>query len=201
MFIWIILLILHEITYVRWILWYCVFSIFQLWNKLGPNSSPTTQARTKSIQNITTNIWIHIRFFLLLNPSTVPVMESGVLEPSPICSTRRLTVGKIINRASRDSRDRITLWVTVVNRVETDTGRRKVTGGSCARIRELHGSEYASPPSSGVEWRHKGQEIEGGLLGSGGWIRDNWILWRHSVQKTWRHSSIRGSLRSWSYSW
>lgn len=177
------------------------FSVFQLRNKLGPNSTPTTQARTKSIQNIITNNWIHIRFFLLLNPSTVVAMDSGVLEPSAICSTRRLTVGKIINRASRDSRDRITLWVTVVSRVETDTGRRKATEGSWARIRELHGRECASPPSSGVVWRHKGQEMEGGLLGSGGWRGDSWILWRHSVQKTCRHSSIRGSLHSWSYSW
>lgn len=179
--------------------------ISQLWKRLGPNTTPITQVSTNIIQKMTARTWTHIRVFLCLLRTSISRCSTlggfTISVPSPICSTLRLTVGRIMNRVSLSPRESTKRWVTVASRADTDAGRRKVTGGNWARIRELQGREYASPPCSGVEWRHRGQEIEGALLGSGGCIGVSWILRRHSVQKTWRHSSMRGSLESWSYSW
>lgn len=177
-----------------------------LFKKCGPNTTPTTQVITNSTQKMTASSCTQTSVFLLCcmtsssptRPGAVPYSLSGC-----ICCTRRLTVGRMMKRVSllSPSRESTTLWVTVARRVGLITGRRKVSGGSLARMLELQGKERASPASTGVRWRQRGHGMAGGPWGSGGSKGQSWILWRHSVQKTCRHSSIRGHLLYWLYSW
>lgn len=170
----------------------------------GPNTTPTTQVITNSTQKMMASNWTQNSVFLLCSitsssptwSSTGPYGLSGC-----ICCTCRLTVGRMMKRVSllSLSRERTTFWVTVARCAAIETGRRK--GGSLARMCELQGKERASPDSRGVGWRHKGQGMAGGILGSGCSKWQSWILWRHSVQNTWRHSSILGHLLYWLYSW
>lgn len=177
-----------------------------LLKKCGPNTTPTTQVMANSTQKMTASSCTQNSVFLLccmtssscIRPGAVPYGLSGC-----ICWTRRLTVGRMMKRVSllSPSRESTTLWVTVARRVAMVFGRWKATGGSLARMRELQGRQSASLVWSGVRWRHRGQVMAGGLDGSVGSLGYSWILWRHSVQKTWRHSSIRGHLLCWLYSW
>lgn len=177
-----------------------------LFRKCGPKTTPTTHVITNSTQKTTASICTQNSVFLLccmtssspIRPGAVPYGLSGC-----ICCTRRLTVGRMMKRVSllSPSRDNTTLWVTVAKRDATVTGMRKAMGGSLARMRELQGKERASPVSRGVRCRQRGQGRAGGLWGSERSEGQSWILWRHSEQKTWRHSSIRGHLLYWLYSW
>ncbi|TNN47239.1 hypothetical protein EYF80_042547 [Liparis tanakae] len=183
---------------------------FEVPKKCGPNTTTDTQVTTNSTQKVTASSCTQNSVFLLRCETSSSPARPGASPYGPhgaasgcICCTRRLTVGRMMKRASlpSPSRESTTLWVTVARRAAMSTGRRKATGGSLARMRELQGKERASPVSRGVRWRHRGQGMAGVLPGSRGSLGQSWILWRHSVQNTWRQSSIRGHLLYWLYSW
>ena len=141
-----------------------------LFKKCGPNTTPTTQVITNSTQKMTASSCTQTSVFLLCcmtsssptRPGAAPYSLSGC-----ICCTRRLTVGRMMKRVSllSPSRESTTLWVTVARRVGLIMGRRKVSGGSLARMRELQGKERASPASTGVRWRQRGHGMAGGPWG------------------------------------